>query len=227
MTDAENACSADLSDRAGAFPGKCRFQNGRSAATCLVLCRNHLMHDKHDQTPALFGLLGEAQSFGPFILDDLRISSPPRTLEVTGRAADMPNSFRTPRTESYHQTTLGALAATIAGGNGHAAAGGSDARRDRRPPRRSAPRIRHGLCNHARRTPRGGRAGGQQPLAVARARHPASRSVGRSCRRPHGPRPAARAGGRTCRRQSAPATQTPGCRVISETPTIRRAKGRP
>ena len=129
------------------------------------------MHDQHAQTPELFGWLREAQSFGPFILDDLRISSPPRTPEVTGRAADMPNSFRTPRTESYHQATLGALAATIAGGNGYAAAG--------RPPRRSAPRIRRGLRNPARRTPRGGRAGGHQPLAVARARYPASPSADR------------------------------------------------
>ncbi|RWE59838.1 MAG: late control protein [Mesorhizobium sp.] len=64
---------------------------------------------------------GEAVSFGPYLIDDLDVSSPPRVLKVTGRSAAMPKSFRTPKTQSYHQKTLGAIMSEIAGRNGYEA----------------------------------------------------------------------------------------------------------
>lgn len=67
-------------------------------------------------------LEGPAADRGTFIIDDLTVTSPPRSMTVTGRAADMPKSYRTPRTESYHQKTLGEIMGEIAGRNGYSAA---------------------------------------------------------------------------------------------------------
>lgn len=64
---------------------------------------------------------GRSTEFGPYLIDDLQVDSPPRTLRVTGRSAKMPKSFRTPKTESYHQKTVGAIMQEIAGRNGYEA----------------------------------------------------------------------------------------------------------
>ncbi|MER8394096.1 contractile injection system protein, VgrG/Pvc8 family [Mesorhizobium sp. M1340] len=64
---------------------------------------------------------GESATFGPYLIDDLDVSSPPRVLKVTGRSAAMPKSFRTPKTKSYHQKTLGSIMQEIAGRNGYEA----------------------------------------------------------------------------------------------------------
>lgn len=58
---------------------------------------------------------------GTYLIDDLSVSSPPRQLVVTGRAAAMNKSFRSPRSQSYHQQTLGAIMQEIAGRNGYSA----------------------------------------------------------------------------------------------------------
>ncbi|MCB5201734.1 late control protein [Neorhizobium sp. T786] len=62
---------------------------------------------------------GQSASRGTYLIDDLTVSSPPRKLMVTGRSAAMAKSYRTPRTESYHQKTLGELMEAIASRNGY------------------------------------------------------------------------------------------------------------
>jgi phage protein D len=64
---------------------------------------------------------GAAASMGTFLIDDLAVSSPPRQLVVTGRSANMTKSYRTPRTQSYHQKTVGEIMEEIAGRNGYSA----------------------------------------------------------------------------------------------------------
>lgn len=64
---------------------------------------------------------GAAADMGSYLIDDITVDSPPRTLTVTGRAAAMPNAYRTPRTQSYHQKTLGAIMQEIAGRSGYEA----------------------------------------------------------------------------------------------------------
>lgn len=64
---------------------------------------------------------GTAASRGTYLIDDLKVSSPPRKLVVTGRAAAMTKSYRTPRTQSYHQKTVGEIAEEVAGRNGYSA----------------------------------------------------------------------------------------------------------
>ncbi|MGO8269283.1 phage late control D family protein [Rhizobium ruizarguesonis] len=64
---------------------------------------------------------GAAASRGTFLIDELGVSSPARQLVVTGRAANMTKSYRTPRTQSYHQMTVGEIMQEIAGRNGYAA----------------------------------------------------------------------------------------------------------
>lgn len=61
---------------------------------------------------------GAAADLGTYKIDGLRESKPPRTLTITGRSADMPSSFRTPRSESYHQETLGSILGEVAERNG-------------------------------------------------------------------------------------------------------------
>lgn len=64
---------------------------------------------------------GPNATFGPYLIDDLEVSSPPRTLRVTGRSAAFATSYRTPKTESYHQMTIGAIMQKVAGRNGYEA----------------------------------------------------------------------------------------------------------
>jgi phage protein D len=64
---------------------------------------------------------GVAVSMGSYLIDDLKIQSPPRQLCVSGRSAAMNKSFRTPKTKSYHQMTFGAIMKEIAGRNGYEA----------------------------------------------------------------------------------------------------------
>jgi len=65
---------------------------------------------------------GQAASRGTYLIDDLTVSSPPRELMVTGRSAAMAKSYRTPRTQSYHQKTLGEIMEEVASRNGYEAA---------------------------------------------------------------------------------------------------------
>ena len=54
-------------------------------------------------------------SLGRFIVDEVEIRSPPATLTVSAKAADMVGPFRSPKTRSWDATTLGQLVETIAG----------------------------------------------------------------------------------------------------------------
>lgn len=53
-------------------------------------------------------------SLGRFIVDEVEIRSPPATLTVSAKAADMVGPFRSPKTRSWDETTLGQLVETIA-----------------------------------------------------------------------------------------------------------------
>ncbi len=64
---------------------------------------------------------GASRSMGRYLIDELTVDSPPSTLTVSGRSANMPSKFRTPRTESYHQETIGAIVEKVAGRNGFSA----------------------------------------------------------------------------------------------------------
>jgi hypothetical protein len=59
---------------------------------------------------------------GTYLVDEIEISSPPATVTVTGKAANMPNSFRSPKTRSWDETTVGAVVGAIAGEHGYAPA---------------------------------------------------------------------------------------------------------
>jgi hypothetical protein len=54
-------------------------------------------------------------ALGKYIIDEVEIRSPPATLTVSGKAADMVGPFRSPKTRSWDETTLGKLVETIAG----------------------------------------------------------------------------------------------------------------
>ncbi len=53
-------------------------------------------------------------AMGRFIVDEIEIRSPPATLTVSAKAADMVGPFRSPKTRSWDATTLGQLVETIA-----------------------------------------------------------------------------------------------------------------
>lgn len=53
-------------------------------------------------------------AMGKFIVDEIEIRSPPATLSVSAKAADMVGPFRSPKTRSWEETTLGALVSAIA-----------------------------------------------------------------------------------------------------------------
>ena len=53
-------------------------------------------------------------AMGRYIVDEVEIRAPPATLTVSAKAADMVGPFRSPRTRSWDQTTLGQLVETIA-----------------------------------------------------------------------------------------------------------------
>jgi len=62
---------------------------------------------------------GASRFMGSYLIDEITVKPTPRTLEITGRAADMNKAYRTPRSGSYHQKTLGAIIGEIAGRNGY------------------------------------------------------------------------------------------------------------
>ncbi len=58
---------------------------------------------------------------GRFRLDEVTISSGPRSLVIRAKAADMGGGFREPKTRSWHGKTIGEIVGAIAGENGMAA----------------------------------------------------------------------------------------------------------
>ncbi|AGF74138.1 phage late control protein D [Bartonella australis AUST/NH1] len=62
---------------------------------------------------------GKIRNMGAYLIDEISVSSPPRNLSVTGRAASMNTSYRTPKSQSYHQQTLGNIVQEIAQRNGY------------------------------------------------------------------------------------------------------------
>lgn len=59
---------------------------------------------------------------GLFVVDEIRSTSPPRTMTVAAKAADVRASYKAPRTKSWHDTTLGHIVTEIAGRHGLAPA---------------------------------------------------------------------------------------------------------
>nr|CBI81105.1 conserved hypothetical protein [Bartonella sp. 1-1C] len=59
------------------------------------------------------------RDMGSYLIDEISVSSPPQTLSVTGHAASMNTSYRTPKSQSYHQKTLGNIIQEIAQRNGY------------------------------------------------------------------------------------------------------------
>ncbi|WP_208437609.1 contractile injection system protein, VgrG/Pvc8 family [Bartonella taylorii] len=64
---------------------------------------------------------GKNRDMGAYLIDEISVSSPPQSLSVTGRAASMNTSYRTPKSQSYHQQTLGSIVQEIAERNGYTA----------------------------------------------------------------------------------------------------------
>ncbi|WP_396583976.1 phage late control D family protein [Bartonella grahamii] len=64
---------------------------------------------------------GKNRDMGAYLIDEISVSSPPQSLSVTGRAASMNTSYRTPKSQSYHQKTLGSIIQEIAQRNGYTA----------------------------------------------------------------------------------------------------------
>ncbi|WP_413154868.1 phage late control D family protein [Bartonella sp. cb54] len=64
---------------------------------------------------------GAVRDMSTYLIDEISVSSPPQTLSVTGRAAAMNTSYRTPKSQSYHQKTLGSIVQEIATRNGYTA----------------------------------------------------------------------------------------------------------
>ncbi|WP_375610707.1 MULTISPECIES: contractile injection system protein, VgrG/Pvc8 family [unclassified Bartonella] len=62
---------------------------------------------------------GKNRDMGAYLIDEISVSSPPQSLSVTGRAASMNTSYRTPKSQSYHQQTLGSIVQEIAERNGY------------------------------------------------------------------------------------------------------------
>ncbi|WP_406603977.1 phage late control D family protein [Bartonella gliris] len=62
---------------------------------------------------------GKNRDMGAYLIDEISVSSPPQSLSVTGRAASMNMSYRTPKSQSYHQQTLGSIVQEIAERNGY------------------------------------------------------------------------------------------------------------
>jgi uncharacterized protein len=56
---------------------------------------------------------------GTYRVDEIDISHPPATLTVSAKAADMVGSFRSPKTRSWDETTLGVIVETIASEHGY------------------------------------------------------------------------------------------------------------
>ncbi|WP_455466372.1 phage late control D family protein [Bartonella sp. B39] len=62
---------------------------------------------------------GKNRDMGAYLIDEISVSSPPQSLSVTGRAASMNTSYRTPKSQSYHQQTIGNIVQEIAQRNGY------------------------------------------------------------------------------------------------------------
>lgn len=58
---------------------------------------------------------------GSFMVDEIKHSGPPASLEVGAKAADMSGPFRSPTCRSWDGTTLGAIAREVAGEHGYTA----------------------------------------------------------------------------------------------------------
>lgn len=58
---------------------------------------------------------------GRYLIDQITVGSPAQKMTVTGGAADLPGSYRTPQTKSYHQKTIGEIMEEIAGRSGYQA----------------------------------------------------------------------------------------------------------
>jgi phage protein D len=56
---------------------------------------------------------------GLYLVDEISMSSPPAEVEIKARSADMVSEFRTQRSRSWHDTTIGEIAAEIAGRAGY------------------------------------------------------------------------------------------------------------
>jgi len=64
---------------------------------------------------------GASRFMGSYLIDEITVTPAPRTLLITGRAAAMHKSYRTPRNSSYHQKTLGSIIEEIASRNDYQA----------------------------------------------------------------------------------------------------------
>jgi len=64
---------------------------------------------------------GTSRFMGSYLIDEITVQPAPRTLSVSGKAAAMHKSYRTPRSQSYHQQTLGGIINDIASRNGYEA----------------------------------------------------------------------------------------------------------
>ncbi|WP_375657410.1 phage late control D family protein, partial [Bartonella sp. CM120XJJH] len=62
---------------------------------------------------------GKNRDMGVYLIDEISVSRPPQSLSVTGRAASMNTSYRTPKSQSYHQQTLGSIVQEIVEHNGY------------------------------------------------------------------------------------------------------------
>ena len=56
---------------------------------------------------------------GSYIVDEIEINAPPATLTVSAKAANMVGPFRSPKTQSWDNTTLGKIVEKIAGQHGY------------------------------------------------------------------------------------------------------------
>ncbi|WP_412057130.1 contractile injection system protein, VgrG/Pvc8 family [Bartonella sp. DGB2] len=61
---------------------------------------------------------GEVRDLGSFTIDTIALKPNPRSLTITGHSADMHKTYRSAKSQSYHQTTLGTIAQEIATRNG-------------------------------------------------------------------------------------------------------------
>lgn len=75
---------------------------------------------------------------GVYTVDEMDIRHPPATLVVTAKAANMVGPFRSPKTRSWDNTTMGAMVETIAKENGLHPQGGQRAGSHRPAPCGSA-----------------------------------------------------------------------------------------
>ncbi|MQP64700.1 hypothetical protein GE253_04995 [Niveispirillum sp. SYP-B3756] len=61
---------------------------------------------------------GALVDMGLYVVDEIRTSGMPRTMVISANAADMRRSFKAQKTTSWHDTTIGAIVATIGAAHG-------------------------------------------------------------------------------------------------------------